>query len=71
MPHPVGSSDQRNTINVSIGDRPADVKDRAIPGHWERDLIAGCQNTHLPTLVERKSRFTMMVKVPGQNMAPW
>lgn len=52
---------------VSIRDRPADVEDRAIPGHWEGDLITAAQNTHLATLVERRSRFTMLVKVPGKD----
>ena len=53
----------------SIRDRPADVEDRAIPGHWEGDLITGSQNTHMATLVERSSRFTMLVKVPGKDTA--
>ena len=52
---------------VSIRDRPAEVEDRAIPGHWEEDLIAGSKNTHIATLVERQSRFTMLVKVPGKD----
>jgi IS30 family transposase len=54
---------------VSIRDRPADVEERAIPGHWEGDLITGSQNTHLATLVERASRCTMLVKVPGKDTA--
>jgi len=54
---------------ISIRDRPADVEDRAIPGHWEGDLITGAQNTHLATLVKRQSRFTMLVKVPGKDTA--
>jgi IS30 family transposase len=54
---------------VSIRDRPADVEDRAIPGHWEGALITGSQNTHMATLVERSSRFTMLVKVPGKDTA--
>ena len=52
---------------LSIRDRPADVEDRAIPGHWEGDLITGSQNTHIATLVERQSRVTMLVKVPGKD----
>lgn len=54
---------------LSIRDRPAHVEDRAIPGHWEGDLITGAQNTHIATLVERQSRFTMLVKVPGKDTA--
>jgi len=54
---------------VSIRDRPAAVNDRAIPGHWEGDLMAGSKNTHIATLVERQSRFTMLVKIPGKDTA--
>lgn len=52
---------------VSIANRAPEVEDRAIPGHWEGDLIAGRGNTHIATLVERHSRFTMLVKVSGKD----
>jgi len=48
---------------VSIWDRPAEIEDRAIPGHWEGDLIDGSTSTYIGTLVERHSRFLKLVKV--------
>jgi IS30 family transposase len=52
---------------VSIAERPASVEDRAVPGHWEGDLLAGGKNTHIATLVERQSRFVQLIKVPSKD----
>ena len=52
---------------LSIRERPASVEDRAIPGHWEGDLLAGKSNSHIATLVERHSRFVMLVRLPGKD----
>src|SRR5260370_29473661 len=52
---------------ISIRERPAEIEDRAIPGHWEGDLIGGTKNSHIATLVERHSRFTALVKVRSKD----
>ena len=52
---------------VSIRERPPEAEDRAVPGHWEGDLLSGSHNTHVATLVERSSRFVMLVRVSGKD----
>jgi transposase, IS30 family len=52
---------------ISIRQRPADVEDRAVPGHWEGDLLSGSKNSHIVTLVERHSRFTSLVRVRNKE----
>ncbi len=52
---------------VSIRERPATVEDRAVPGHWEGDLLVGSRNSYVATLVERRSRYVCLVRVTGKE----
>ena len=52
---------------ISISERPASIEDRAVPGHWEGDLITGSKNSYIATLVERHTRYVMLARVTGKD----
>ena len=66
---PGGQSRGQIVDAIAIRERPAEAEDRAIPGHWEGDLLSGAKNSYIATLVERHSRFAMLIKVPSKETA--
>ena len=65
--HPRDAGQGQITDTVSIRERPASVEDRAVPGHWEGDLIFGTHNSQIATLVERHTRYVMLAKVSSKD----
>jgi transposase, IS30 family len=67
--HASASGQSRGQIvdAISIRERPPEAEDRALPGHWEGDLLSGAKNSYIATLVERHSRFAVLIKVPSKE----
>jgi IS30 family transposase len=67
--HATQKTDQRGQIvnAVPISQRPASVEDRAVPGHWEGDLLCGPNNSNIVSLVERHSRYVMLARIPSRD----